>query len=49
MLRVLALYYMTYVVFLSNRQPPKNKKHNLLFIKKSEKSYRLTKYQFFPE
>jgi len=36
--RVLALYYMTYVVFLSNRQPQlKNKMHNLLFIGKSEK------------
>jgi hypothetical protein len=49
MFRVLGLYYVTYVVFLSNRQPPKNKRHNLLFIRKSKKPYRLTKYQFPPK
>ena len=48
MSRVQALYSVIYVVFLSNRQPLKNMRHSLLFIKKSEKSYKLTKYQFVP-
>jgi hypothetical protein len=43
-LRVLVLYFMTCVDFLSNRQSLKNKKHNLVFIEKSEKPYILTKY-----
>jgi len=38
----------TYIVFLSNRQPHKNKRRSLLFIKKSKKSYKLAKYKFFP-
>jgi hypothetical protein len=32
MYRVLSLYFMTYIVFLSNRQPHKNKRHNFIFI-----------------
>jgi hypothetical protein len=43
-LKVLVLYFMTCVDFLSNRQSLKNKKHNLVFIEKSEKPYILTKY-----
>jgi hypothetical protein len=43
--RVLALYFVTYVVcFSSNRQSLKNKRHNLLFIEKSPKTYKLLKY-----
>jgi len=30
--RVLSLYYVTYVVFLSNRQLLKNKRHSLLLL-----------------
>jgi hypothetical protein len=48
MLRVLTLYFVTYVIFFPNRQPYKNKRHNLLFIKKYEKPYKLAKYQFAP-
>jgi hypothetical protein len=29
--RVLALYFVTYIVFLSNKQSSKNKRHTLLF------------------
>jgi hypothetical protein len=46
--RVQALYYVTYVVFLFNRQPKKKKRYDLLFIWKSEKPYKLAKYQFAP-
>jgi hypothetical protein len=44
MLRALALYYVIYVIFLSNRQPLKNKRYSLLFIGKSDKPYKLEKY-----
>jgi hypothetical protein len=43
--RVLTLYYVIYVVFLSYTQLIKNKRHNLLFIWKFEKHYKLVKYQ----
>ena len=46
--RVLALYYVIYVVFLSNIQSLNNKRHSLLFIEKSKKFYKLVKYQFAP-
>ena len=47
MLRVLAVYYVIYVVFfMSNRQLFKNKKHNLLSMEKFKKFYKLAKYQF---
>jgi hypothetical protein len=46
--RLLAIYYLTYVVFLSHIQQLKNKRHVLLFIGKSEKPYRLTKYEYGP-
>ena len=49
MLRVLTLYFVTYIVFLSNRQQQlKNKRYNLLFIGKFEKPYELTNYQIAP-
>jgi hypothetical protein len=48
MLEVSALYSVTYVIFLSNRQPLKNKRYSLLFIGKSDKPYKLIKYQFAP-
>ena len=48
MSRVLAFYYVTYVDLLFNRQPHKNMRHNLLFIGKFEKPYKLIKYQFAP-
>jgi len=35
--RVSTLYYVSNVVFLSNRQPHKNKRYNFLFIRKSKK------------
>jgi len=38
MSRVLAFYFVTYINFLSNKQPPKNKRPSLLFIKKFEKT-----------
>jgi hypothetical protein len=47
--RVLALHSMTYIIFMSNKQQFINKRHSLLFIGKSKKPYKLTKYQFFPE
>jgi hypothetical protein len=45
---VLVFYYVTYVIFLSNKQPIKNKRRKLIFIGKSEKPYKLKKYQFAP-
>jgi hypothetical protein len=46
--RVLALYYVIYIVFSSNIQQLKNKRHSLLFIEKYKKKtpYKLGKYQF---
>jgi hypothetical protein len=32
MYRVLTLYFITCIVFLSNKQPHKNKRHNFIFI-----------------
>jgi hypothetical protein len=46
--KVLTFYSVTYVVFLSNKQPQKNKRHDLLFIKKSKIPFKLVKYQFAP-
>jgi hypothetical protein len=46
--KVVTLYFVTYIVFLSNIQPYRNKRHNLLFIEKYKKLYKLAKYQFFP-
>jgi hypothetical protein len=44
--RLLTLYSVIYVVFLSNTQQLiKNKRHNLLFIWKFKKHYKLVKYQ----
>jgi len=50
MSKVLTFYYMTYefFFFLSNKQSLKNKRHNLLFIEKFEKPYKLAKYQIAP-
>jgi len=48
MIRVLTLYHVTYIVFLSNMKPPKNKRHDLLFIGKSEKPYKLAKISICP-
>jgi hypothetical protein len=44
--KVLAIYFVTYVIFLSNIQQPSNKRHNLLFIEKYKILYKLAKYQF---
>jgi hypothetical protein len=47
--KMLALYFVTYIVFLSNgQQQLKNKMHNLLFIGKFEKPYELINYQIAP-
>jgi hypothetical protein len=44
--KMLALYFVTYIVFLSNgQQQLKKKMHNLLFIGKFEKPYELINYQ----
>jgi hypothetical protein len=48
MLRVLALYSVIYVDFLSNSQQLKNKRYNLLFIAKYENLNKLVKYQSGP-
>jgi hypothetical protein len=42
--RVLVLYFVIFVVFLSNIQQLKNKRYGLLFIEKSKKPHKLTKY-----
>jgi hypothetical protein len=44
--KVLDFYSVIYVVFFSNKQSLKNKRHNLLFIEKYEKPCKLAKYQF---
>jgi len=38
-----ALYSITYIIFLSSIQPILNKRYNLLFIEKIEKPYKLKK------
>jgi hypothetical protein len=44
--RVLAVYYVIYVVFFMSNRQLKNKKHNLLSMEKFKKPYKLAKYQF---
>jgi hypothetical protein len=49
--KVLALYYVTYIVFMYNKQQLHNKMYNLLFIGKSKekKPYKLASFHFFPK
>jgi hypothetical protein len=48
--KVLALYYVTYIVFMYNKQQLHNKMYNLLFIEKSKekKTLQISKLLFFP-
>ena len=39
--RVLAIYYMTSIVFFSKTDNNKTKRHNLLFIENSKNPYKL--------
>jgi hypothetical protein len=45
---MLVLFYVTCIVFMSNKQQLKNKRNNILFLEKYEKLYKLKKYQFVP-
>ena len=50
MSKVLALYSVTYIVFMYNKQQLHNKMYNLLFIGKSKekKTLQISKLSFFP-